>query len=197
MVHVQNIVLEGTNYPSGCKCPTDSSQLVGIPSSRCQCRTIRDTSANADWTYLLKGDPRAGDVCPSYCISKAELTIECMCELGSSIYRQATYERDKLCIVDLIHQSISNCSCLKVDDPRGEQVCNQTDIDPADIMIPDRSEKDPENKLEYEDIIKQEEDEEEKQKEEPTTFIMIWINIIVVAGKTKNQSQEQDSFEQR
>ncbi|KAA6376312.1 MAG: hypothetical protein EZS28_028162 [Streblomastix strix] len=34
------------NYPYGCYCPMDSSQLSGIPSSRCESRTIGDPRAN-------------------------------------------------------------------------------------------------------------------------------------------------------
>ncbi|KAA6335980.1 MAG: hypothetical protein EZS28_052917, partial [Streblomastix strix] len=182
----------GTNSPSGCKCPTDPTLLVGISKSRCQCRSTADPRAGrdecpaycirgsltpdctcdtgsqyypsttclkdklcnfelisqskADCPCLMKGDPRAGGICPSYCTSKAELTIECMCELGSS-YPQATCERDKLCIVDLIHQSISNCPCLAINDPRDESICNQTEQlypDPTDPIIPDPTEQDPE-----------------------------------------------------
>ncbi|KAA6389408.1 MAG: hypothetical protein EZS28_015068 [Streblomastix strix] len=116
----------------------------------------------------MKDDPRAGYVCPSYCTSKVQLTVDCMCELGSS-YPQATCERDKLCIVDLIHQSSTICPCLVVDDPRGESVCNQTeqsDPDPIEPVIPDPSDIDPEDKPDEEDMIKQEEDDQkEKQKE--------------------------------
>ncbi|KAA6395538.1 MAG: hypothetical protein EZS28_008933, partial [Streblomastix strix] len=228
----------GANYPYGCQCPTDSSQLIGIPQQICDCRATGDPRAGtgecpsycvkgytnvncvcdtgssiypsesceidkqciidlihqtkADCPCLMKGDPRAGGICPSYCISKYELTIECMCELGS-LYPQAQCERDKLCIVDLIHQSTSNCPCLEVDDPRGESICKQTDIDPSvpdptdpiipdptdpiipdptDPIIPDPTEKDPETEQEQEEIIKQE-DEKEKQEEESTIFKMI------------------------
>ncbi|KAA6399259.1 MAG: hypothetical protein EZS28_005210, partial [Streblomastix strix] len=188
-----------SNYPYGCKCPTNSSQLIGIPQSICDCRTTQDPRAGgacptycvrgqtnvncicdtgsssypyescekdkkciidlihqskADCPCLMKGDPRAGDICPSYCISKVELTIDCMCELGSS-YPQATCERDKLCIVDLIHQSTSNCPCLEVDDPRGEQVCKQIEINPTDPDILDPTEKDPEDDQKPEEIIKE------------------------------------------
>ncbi|KAA6401089.1 MAG: hypothetical protein EZS28_003383 [Streblomastix strix] len=220
----------GSNYPSGCKCPTDSSQLTGIPKERCECRTTADPRANgicpaycqrgytttdcfcdtgsqtypqstcqkdklcitnliqqskADCPCLMKADPRAGGVCPAYCISKAELTVECMCELGSSSYPQATCERDKLCIVDLIHQSTANCPCLVVDDPRGESVCKQTDIDPSDPdptdpIIPDPSEKDPETDQEQGGGPKEDEDEKKTEKEESGSSSMIWIIFVVV-----------------
>ncbi|KAA6362995.1 MAG: hypothetical protein EZS28_041478, partial [Streblomastix strix] len=217
-----------TNSPSGCKCPTDPTQLIGIPSSRCECRSSSDPRAGrgecpaycvkgsltldctcdigsqsypsttcikdklcnfelisqskADCPCLMKGDPRAGGICPSYCTSKAELTIECMCELGSS-YPQATCERDKLCIVDLIHQSTANCPCIEVGDPRGESVCKQTDIDPSDPdptdpIIPDPSEQDPETDQEQEGGSKQDDDEKEEQK--TTNFVWIIIVIVVV-----------------
>ncbi|KAA6354073.1 MAG: hypothetical protein EZS28_050400, partial [Streblomastix strix] len=187
-----------SNYPSGCKCPPNSSELTGIPSSRCSCRITGDPRAGTGCpsycvkgyltpdcvcdsdlsSYsssqcmkdkicifnlsqqskdycpcLIKGDPRAGFVCPSYCKSKAELTIDCMCELGSS-YPQATCEQDKLCIVDLIHQSTSNCPCIAVDDPRGESICNQTeqsDPDPTGPLIPDPIEEDQETEYDIGD----------------------------------------------
>ncbi|KAA6384196.1 MAG: hypothetical protein EZS28_020280 [Streblomastix strix] len=223
------------NYPSGCKCPTNSSELYGIPSSRCECHTTSDPrsgtvcpaycvkgSLTPDCVCdtnlssysssqcmkdklcifklqqqskeycpcLMKGDPRAGGICPSYCKSKAELTVNCMCELDSS-YPQATCERDKLCIVDLIHQSTTNCPCLAINDPRGESICKQTDIDPSDPdqtdpIIPDPSEKYPETEQEQEEIIKQE-DDEDKQKEESTSFQMNWI-IYIVGGALREKA---------
>ncbi|KAA6316868.1 MAG: hypothetical protein EZS28_055193, partial [Streblomastix strix] len=137
----------------------------------------------ADCPCLLKGDPRAGDICPSYCKSKAELTVNCICELESSSYPQATCERDRLCIVDLIHQSTANCPCLNTNDPRGESICKQTEIDPSDPdpsdpVIPDPSEKDPETEQEQGSISKQDEDDESKKKESRISII-IWIIFAV------------------
>ncbi|KAA6385948.1 MAG: hypothetical protein EZS28_018524 [Streblomastix strix] len=230
------------NYPSGCKCPTNSSQLIGIPLQICDCRTSGDPRAGgacpaycvkgytnaycvcdtnsssypseycekdklcitdlihqtkADCPCLMKGDPRAGDVCPSYCISKSELTIECMCELGSSSYPQAQCERDKLCIVDLIHQSTSNCPCLAVDDPRGESVCKQTEInpsdpDPTDPIIPDPSEKDPETDQEQEQESEPKQDDEDEQKKEESSSTILISIIIPVIKKQEQINQERE-----
>ncbi|KAA6385963.1 MAG: hypothetical protein EZS28_018510, partial [Streblomastix strix] len=226
-VSTNSCTCTSSNYPSGCKCPTNSSELIGIPSSRCICHTTGDPRAGSVCPVycvkgslsptcvcdtnlssypssqcmkdkicifnlsqqtkeycpcLMKGDPRADNVCPSYCKSKVELTIECMCELDSS-YPQATCERDKLCIVDLIHQSTSNCPCLEVDDPRGELICNQTeqsDPDPTDPAIPDPTEKDPETEQEQEEGIKQEESDKDETIKEQKSYNFVWIIIIVV-----------------
>ncbi|KAA6390066.1 MAG: hypothetical protein EZS28_014407 [Streblomastix strix] len=225
----------GTNSPSGCMCPTDPTQLIGIPSSRCECRSTADPRAGrgecpaycvkgsltpdctcdigsqsypsatclkdklcifelisqskANCPCLMKGDPRAGKVCPFYCTSKVELTAECMCELGSS-YPQATCERDKLCIVDLIHQSISNCPCLANNDPRDESICNQTEQlypDPSDPIIPDPTETNPETDQEQEGGSKQESDKDETIKEEQKTSNFVWIIIVVVGTKKQEE----------
>ncbi|KAA6381456.1 MAG: hypothetical protein EZS28_023015, partial [Streblomastix strix] len=132
----------------------------------------------------MKGDPRAGGICPAYCKSKAELTFNCICELGSSSYPQATCERDKLCIVDLIHQSAANCPCLKVDDPRDELVCKQieeSDPGPTDPIIPDPTEKDPETEQEQEQgSVSKQDEEDEQQKKESSQSNMIWIVFIVI-----------------
>ncbi|KAA6354236.1 MAG: hypothetical protein EZS28_050237, partial [Streblomastix strix] len=178
-----------------CACDTGSSIY---PSESCEkdklCIIDLVNQTKTDCPCLMKGDPRAGDICPSYCISKAELTINCMCELGSLLYPQAQCERDKLCVVDIIHQSTSNCPCLEVDDPRGELVYQQTEIDPSDPdptdpiipdptdpIIPDPTEKDPETEQEQGSGSKQD-DEKKTEKEESKTFNMIWIIFIVVAG---------------
>ncbi|KAA6378489.1 MAG: hypothetical protein EZS28_025984, partial [Streblomastix strix] len=213
-----------TNYPYGCKCPTDPSLLSGIPKERCYCRSwgdpragkgefpaycqrgytnlsrVCDTSSSSypsksckndklciidlvhqtktNCPCLMKGDPRAGSICRSYCKSKSELTIDCICELESP-YPQATCERDKLCIVDLIHQSTNNCPCLDFDDPRGEQICNRTDIpsdpdptetDPTDPIIPNPTEQ------EQQEEINKEEDE--SKKKESSTSTIIWIIFV-------------------
>ncbi|KAA6391676.1 MAG: hypothetical protein EZS28_012797 [Streblomastix strix] len=236
-VQKDSCICTGTNYPYGCKCPTDPTQLSSIPQNRCECRSWGDpragkgecpaycikgqTTSNcvcetgssmypqsvcekdklcfddlvhqtkANCQCLMKGDSRAGGICPSYCKSKDELTVNCMCELDSS-YPQATCEKDKLCIVDLIHQSTSNCPCLSANDPRGESVCKQTDIDPSDPdptdpVIPDPSEQDPETDQEQEqdDGIKQQfddEDQSEIQNEQSSAFQMIWIIYIAVGA---------------
>ncbi|KAA6395532.1 MAG: hypothetical protein EZS28_008945, partial [Streblomastix strix] len=230
-VQKDSCICTGTSYPSGCKCPTDPSQLTDIPLNRCECRSWGDpragkgecpaycikgqTTSNCvcesgstiyptetcekdklciidivhqtkvDCPCLMKGDPRAGGICPSYCKSKAELTINCICELGSS-YPQAKCERDKLCIVDLIHQSIANCPCLEFNDPRGESVCKQTEIDPSDPnptdpIIPDPTEKDPETEQEQElgSGSKQDDDDESKKKESSSSNI-IWIIFLII-----------------
>ncbi|KAA6398039.1 MAG: hypothetical protein EZS28_006436 [Streblomastix strix] len=226
----------GTNSPSGCKCPTDPTLLVGIPNSRCECRSTADPRAGrgecpaycvkgsltpdctcdidsqsypsttclkdklcifelisqskANCPCLMKGDPRAGGICPSYCTSKAELTAECMCELGSS-YPQATCERDKLCIVDLIHQSISNCPCLAINDPRGESICKQiepSDPDPTDPIIPDPTEQDQETDQQQEGGSKQDyDDKAETIKEEQKSYNFVWIIIVVVGIKKQEE----------
>ncbi|KAA6389667.1 MAG: hypothetical protein EZS28_014804, partial [Streblomastix strix] len=218
-----------SNYPYGCKCPTDSTQLYNIPKERCECRSTGDPRAGQICpAYCIKGqitqicicdsssssysstvceidklctydlihqsslvcsclmynDPRAGGICPPYCISKYELTVECVCGLSSPSYPQATCERDKLCIVDLIHQSTTNCPCLEVDDPRGESVCKQTEIDPSDPdptdpIIPDPSEQDPETEQEQGSGQKQDEVIEE-QKEESSSSNIIWIIFLVI-----------------
>ncbi|KAA6365989.1 MAG: hypothetical protein EZS28_038484, partial [Streblomastix strix] len=169
---------------SNCVCESGSSIY---PTESCEkdklCIIDLVHQTKADCPCLMKGDPRAGGICPSYCKSKAELTVNCICELGSS-YPQATCERDKLCIVDLIHQSIVNCPCLSTNDPRGESICQQTEIDPSDPdptdpIIPDPSEKDPETEQEQESGSKQDEDDESKKKESSTSN-MIWIIFLVI-----------------
>ncbi|KAA6369647.1 MAG: hypothetical protein EZS28_034826 [Streblomastix strix] len=92
-----------TNYPYGCKCPTDSSQLTGIPSSRCECR--------------LTSDPRASGICPAYCI-EGSLINDCVCDSDSSQYPSSICSQDKLCQFDLEYQSQEDCPCLNTADPR-------------------------------------------------------------------------------
>ncbi|KAA6373500.1 MAG: hypothetical protein EZS28_030973, partial [Streblomastix strix] len=274
----------GSNHPTGCRCPSETTQLTGIPINQCECRSSADPRAgstcpaycvngqvnsscvcdsnNASFPYttcerekacsinlinqsnitcpclstgdpraglgqcpaycvkgqtnttcacdtgstyypvaqcridklcitdlihqsitdcpcMTQSDPRAGGICPQYCTSKAELSINCVCETGSSLYPQATCEKDKLCIVDLIHQSTANCPCLEFNDPRGESICKSSDPDPSDPIIPDPSEKDPETEQEQGSGSKQD-DEKKTEKEESKTFNMIWIIFIVI-----------------
>ncbi|KAA6386015.1 MAG: hypothetical protein EZS28_018457 [Streblomastix strix] len=181
------------NANTTCACDTGSTFF---PVEQCNidklCITDLIHQSITDCPCVLKSDPRAGSICPQYCKSKDELTLNCVCEYESTIYPQATCEIDKLCLVDLIHQSTSNCPCLKVDDPRGESICKPSDPDPSDPIIPDPSEKDPETEQEQGSGSKQDEEEKEKQKEESTSIKMTWIIIIVVAG---NQKQEDINLE--
>ncbi|KAA6376518.1 MAG: hypothetical protein EZS28_027956, partial [Streblomastix strix] len=75
-----------------------------------------------------KSDPRAGDVCPPYCV-KGQLSSDCVCELGSS-YLQGQCEIDKLFIFDLINQNNVTYPYLTFNDPRNESVCKQEVVDP-------------------------------------------------------------------
>ncbi|KAA6390548.1 MAG: hypothetical protein EZS28_013927, partial [Streblomastix strix] len=93
----------GSNYPTGCKCPTDSSQLNGIPQNRCEC--------------LKTGDPRANGICPAYCI-KGQVTANCECDINSTTYPLSNCQKEKLCVTDLINQPNTTCPCLPTGDPR-------------------------------------------------------------------------------
>ncbi|KAA6309379.1 MAG: hypothetical protein EZS28_056524, partial [Streblomastix strix] len=54
-VEKDSCTCSSTNYPTGCKCPSNSTELTGIPQSRCECRKT--------------GDPRAGKgECPEYSV---------------------------------------------------------------------------------------------------------------------------------
>ncbi|KAA6403613.1 MAG: hypothetical protein EZS28_000854 [Streblomastix strix] len=138
-----------------------------------------------DCPCLMKGDLRAGDIRPSYCKSKTELTINCICELQSS-YPQSSCDRDKLCIVDLIHQSISNCLCLQFNDQKSESVCKQTVNEPTypnptDLIILDPTEKEPKTEQEQEQGSGSKQDEEdESKKKESSSSNMIWIIFLVI-----------------
>ncbi|KAA6399265.1 MAG: hypothetical protein EZS28_005209, partial [Streblomastix strix] len=95
-----------TNYPTGCKCPTDSSQLTGIPQNRCEC--------------LKTGDPRANGICPAYCI-KGQVNASCECDTNSSSFPLSSCQTEKKCITDLINQNNITCPCLSTGDPRAGQ----------------------------------------------------------------------------
>ncbi|KAA6362653.1 MAG: hypothetical protein EZS28_041820, partial [Streblomastix strix] len=101
-------ILSITNYPTGCKCPTDSSQLTGIPQNRCEC--------------LKTGDPRANGICPAYCV-KGKVNASCECDINSSSFPLSNCEKEKLCITDLVHQPSSDCPCLSTGDPRAGNTC--------------------------------------------------------------------------
>ncbi|KAA6375723.1 MAG: hypothetical protein EZS28_028749 [Streblomastix strix] len=77
------------------------------------------------------------------------------------------------------HQSTSNCPCLTVDDPGGEQVCKQTEINPTDPDILDQTEKIQKMIKNKKNVVIEEKDEKEKQQEEQSTFKMNQIIIIV------------------
>ncbi|KAA6389622.1 MAG: hypothetical protein EZS28_014852 [Streblomastix strix] len=215
----------GSNHPTGCRCPSETTQLTGIPINQCECRSSDDPRAgstcpaycvkeqvnsscvcdqnNTSFSYttckrdkictinlinqsnitcpcLSTGDPRAGlGQCPAYCI-KGQTNITCACDTGSTYYPIAQCNIDKLCITDLVHQSITDCPCMTQSDPRSESICKQSDPDPTDPIIPDPSEKDPETDQEQESGSKQEEDEKKTEKKESKTFNMIWIIFIVI-----------------
>ncbi|KAA6353694.1 MAG: hypothetical protein EZS28_050779, partial [Streblomastix strix] len=99
----------GSNHPTDCTCPEDPAELLDIPTNNCPC--------------LNAMDPRAGDECPAFCTSKAQLTPECNCEVQSSSYQQLQCEQDKLCLFDLISQDKSDCECLPTGDPRAGNEC--------------------------------------------------------------------------
>ncbi|KAA6390546.1 MAG: hypothetical protein EZS28_013925, partial [Streblomastix strix] len=206
----------GSNHPTGCRCPSETTQLTGIPINQCECRSSADPRAgsacpaycvngqvnsscvcdsnNASFPYttcyrdkactinlinqsnltcpcLRTGDPRAGlGQCPAYCI-KGYTNTTCACDSGSTYYPVTQCNIDKLCITDLIHQSITNCPCMTKNDPRSESVCKPSDPDPTNPIIPDPSEKDPETE--------QEQGSGSKQDGEKT-FNMIWIIFIVI-----------------
>ncbi|KAA6375524.1 MAG: hypothetical protein EZS28_028949, partial [Streblomastix strix] len=161
-----------TELTSDCACDINSTTY---PESQCKkdnlCLTDLVHQNSTNCPCLSTADPRANGICPAYCNSKDEFTLNCVCELGSSIYPQATCEKDKLCIVDLIYQSVSNCPYLEFNDPRGESLCKFSDPDPTDPIIHDPPEKDPE--------IDQEQESGSKQDDEKT-FNMIWIIFIVI-----------------
>ncbi|KAA6362516.1 MAG: hypothetical protein EZS28_041957 [Streblomastix strix] len=102
-VQTDSCTCSSTNYPSGCKCHADSSQLSGIPQSKCECRNT--------------GDPRANGICPAYCV-KDSLTQQCVCDTGSQSYPSATCEKDKKCKFELATQTNVTCPCLSTGDPR-------------------------------------------------------------------------------
>jgi hypothetical protein len=61
---------------------------------------------------LSTGDPRAGlGQCPAYCV-KGYINSTCACDTGSTYYPVTQCRIDKLCITDLIHQSITDCPCM-------------------------------------------------------------------------------------
>ncbi|KAA6382452.1 MAG: hypothetical protein EZS28_022021 [Streblomastix strix] len=135
--------------------------------------------SNITCPCLSTGDPRAGlGQCPAYCV-KGYTNTTCACNIGSIYYPIAQCNLDKLCLVDLIHQSIINCPCLMKDDPRDESICKSSDSDPTDPIIPDPSEKDPETEQEQRSGSKQD-DEKKTEKEESKTFNKIWIIFIVI-----------------
>ncbi|KAA6375453.1 MAG: hypothetical protein EZS28_029019 [Streblomastix strix] len=103
-VQTDSCTCSSTNYPTGCKCPANSTELTGIPQSRCECRNT--------------GDPRAGKgECPEYCV-KDSLTQQCVCDTGSQSYPSATCEKDKKCKFELATQTNVTCPCLSTGDPR-------------------------------------------------------------------------------
>ncbi|KAA6315351.1 MAG: hypothetical protein EZS28_055433, partial [Streblomastix strix] len=107
-VPTDSCTCSGANYPSGCKCPINSSQLSGIPSSRCDC--------------LTTGDPRANGICPAYCII-GNANQSCVCDTNKEGFSVAQCQKEKACKFDLINQTISDCPCLSTADPRNGTFC--------------------------------------------------------------------------
>ncbi|KAA6360414.1 MAG: hypothetical protein EZS28_044059, partial [Streblomastix strix] len=103
-VPTNSCACSSSNHPTGCKCPTEISQLIGIPKTRCEC--------------LSTGDPRAGNgQCPTYCV-KGSITSDCFCDTGLSDYPQAQCIQDQKCKFELINQNQKYCQCLSTGDPR-------------------------------------------------------------------------------
>ncbi|KAA6393206.1 MAG: hypothetical protein EZS28_011268 [Streblomastix strix] len=156
---------------ANCICDSNSSTY---PTSNCEkdklCITDLANQPNSSCPCINTADPRAGFACPQYCKSKNELTSECICEYRSIDYPQTICEKDKLCIIDLIHQSLDDCPCLSTGDPRTDTICKQAE--------------------QQDDVIKKEDDEQEdenqQEKDKSSSFNMIYI-IIVAAGGTKKQ----------
>ncbi|KAA6370252.1 MAG: hypothetical protein EZS28_034222 [Streblomastix strix] len=103
-VEKDSCTCSSTNYPTGCKCPSNSTELTGILQQRCEC--------------LNTGDPRAGKgECPEYCV-KDSLSQQCVCDISSQSYPSATCEKNKKCKFELATQTNTTYPCLSSDDPR-------------------------------------------------------------------------------
>ncbi|KAA6393278.1 MAG: hypothetical protein EZS28_011193, partial [Streblomastix strix] len=83
-VPTDSCACSGSNYPSGCKCPTIPSELTGISKDRCPCLATGD-------------DPRADGICPAYCTSKDQPRSDCVCNTESKNYTLATCQSEKKC----------------------------------------------------------------------------------------------------
>ncbi|KAA6374542.1 MAG: hypothetical protein EZS28_029930 [Streblomastix strix] len=107
----------GSNHPTGCTCPEDLGELLGIPNNTCSC--------------LSFGDPRAGNgECPAYCTEQDTSTSGCVCPLivsDNATIPQDCIEQTKKCsnaqLQDLIGIPVSICSCLPAGDPRAGNLC--------------------------------------------------------------------------
>ncbi|KAA6348817.1 MAG: hypothetical protein EZS28_051961, partial [Streblomastix strix] len=79
----------GSNHPTGCRCPSETTQLTGIPTNQCECRS--------------SGDPRAGSTCPAYCVN-GQVNSSCICDSNNTYFPYTTCERDKACTINLVNQ---------------------------------------------------------------------------------------------
>ncbi|KAA6377442.1 MAG: hypothetical protein EZS28_027031, partial [Streblomastix strix] len=86
------------------------------------CITNLINQTASDCSCLATGDPRAGKACPAYCI-KGQVTSECTCDTNSTGYTIQQCQKEKLCMANLIHQTISDCPCLATGDPRAGNTC--------------------------------------------------------------------------
>ncbi|KAA6358906.1 MAG: hypothetical protein EZS28_045567, partial [Streblomastix strix] len=93
----------GSNHPTGCRCPSETTQLTGIPINQCECRS--------------SADPRAGSTCPAYCV-KEQVNASCVCDSNNASFPYTTCEREKACTINLVNQSNITCPCLSTGDPR-------------------------------------------------------------------------------
>ncbi|KAA6391085.1 MAG: hypothetical protein EZS28_013391 [Streblomastix strix] len=108
---------------SECVCDTNST---GFTVQQCQkeklCISDLIHQNTSDCPCQSTGDPRAGLQCYQYYL-KGQITSECVCETNSFNYTLQQCQKEQLCIIDLILQTISDYKCLSSGNPRAVNTC--------------------------------------------------------------------------